>query len=452
VNQVLVYHFAEMEGPPKDATAYGNDATAFSVGQGLPSVIGTGVGFSGFGDRITIPSSPSLALKEGFTFSAWIRITTPLEDAYLLARENGDSALIIGIDQNSVYGLVKSGPEDIRITEKTTDLSLNTWHHLTVVLEPGKRLTLYLDGIEMNWIELDMELPELGRDLFLGASAAEDHAYMGDLDEVRISKTPRSIAWIRAGYASQGPSGNLLAFGEEQMGRAKGGLPIFYLKTIFKNITLDGWTIIGILMIMAAASWMVFLSKALFLWLMARDNRAFLVSFGGLSDLTVLDSEGNDFENSPLYRVYDTGREELKKWIGNPNPNPEKKVLSAKGMNAIRTALERGYVEESQRLNAWLVIMTIAITGGPFLGLLGTVWGVMNTFAAMAEAGEANIMAIAPGVASALSTTVFGLIVAIPALFGYNYLAIKIKNMTAEMSVFIDQFALRADEAHGASQ
>jgi biopolymer transport protein ExbB len=75
----------------------------------------------------------------------------------------------------------------------------------------------------------------------------------------------------------------------------------------------------------------------------------------------------------------------------------------------------------------------------------------MNTFAAMAEAGEANIMAIAPGVASALSTTVFGLIVAIPALFGYNYLASKIKNMTAEMSVFVDQFALKADEAHGES-
>jgi biopolymer transport protein ExbB len=91
----------------------------------------------------------------------------------------------------------------------------------------------------------------------------------------------------------------------------------------------------------------------------------------------------------------------------------------------------------------------MAITGGPFLGLLGTVWGVMNTFAAMAEAGEANIMAIAPGVASALSTTVFGLIVAIPALFGYNFLASRIKKITADMDIFLDQFLLRVENTYG---
>jgi biopolymer transport protein ExbB len=73
----------------------------------------------------------------------------------------------------------------------------------------------------------------------------------------------------------------------------------------------------------------------------------------------------------------------------------------------------------------------------------------MNTFAAMAEAGEANIMAIAPGVASALSTTVFGLIVAIPALFGYNFLTGRIRNLTAELNVFADEFALKVEEIYG---
>ena len=73
----------------------------------------------------------------------------------------------------------------------------------------------------------------------------------------------------------------------------------------------------------------------------------------------------------------------------------------------------------------------------------------MNTFAAMAEAGEANIMAIAPGVASALSTTVFGLIVAIPALFGYSYLVGRIRDMTADNSMFVDQFAIKVDAVFG---
>jgi biopolymer transport protein ExbB len=118
-------------------------------------------------------------------------------------------------------------------------------------------------------------------------------------------------------------------------------------------------------------------------------------------------------------------------------------------MNAFKASLERGFIEETQRFNAWLVLLTLAITGGPFLGLLGTVWGVMNTFAAMAEAGEANIMAIAPGVASALSTTVIGLIVAIPALFSYNYLTGKIKNMTANLTIFIDQYTVKVDQAYG---
>jgi biopolymer transport protein ExbB len=75
----------------------------------------------------------------------------------------------------------------------------------------------------------------------------------------------------------------------------------------------------------------------------------------------------------------------------------------------------------------------------------------MNTFAAMAEAGEANIMAIAPGVASALSTTVFGLIVAIPALFGYNFLASRIKNISAEMDIFMEQFLIRVENTYGGS-
>lgn len=91
----------------------------------------------------------------------------------------------------------------------------------------------------------------------------------------------------------------------------------------------------------------------------------------------------------------------------------------------------------------------MAISGGPFLGLLGTVWGVMNTFAAMAAAGEANIMAIAPGVASALSTTVMGLIVAIPALFGYNFLTSRIKEITADLAIFIDEFALKVENGNG---
>jgi biopolymer transport protein ExbB len=165
-----------------------------------------------------------------------------------------------------------------------------------------------------------------------------------------------------------------------------------------------------------------------------------------------VDPKADAFGNSPLFRVYAAAQRELSKWVGTESASGPIKTISVNGMSAVRGALDRGFVQETQKLNGGLVLMTMAITGGPFLGLLGTVWGVMNTFAAMAEAGEANIMAIAPGVASALTTTVAGLLVAIPALFAYNYLASRVKNLTTDLDLFTDQFVLRIEHAREACQ
>jgi biopolymer transport protein ExbB len=443
VNQVAVYHFDELEGNPQDKTAYGNHASAFAGGQGLASVIGRGITLNGAGDQMIVPASPSLDFASGLTFSAWIRIPGPMEDAYLFSMENEHEAFVIGIDGTKAYCRLTMGEDRTLTTEKIADLPLQTWLHLAVTAEPKGRVALYLGGIEMTWMELPDVLPKPEGDMAIGASIKGGHFFLGDLDEVQISNTARSSAWIRAAHSSQGPDGMLLTFGQEELGEVKGGLPTFYLGTVAKNITLDGWVIIGTLVLIAVASWMVFLSKGLFLYLTSKDNRAFVASFEGAPNLTTLEEEDGGFQYSSLYRVYQAGCEELKRWVGNPDGV---EVLPREGVNALKAALEKGFVRETQRLHAWLVILTIAITGGPFLGLLGTVWGVMNTFAAMAEAGEANIMAIAPGVASALSTTVFGLIVAIPALFAYNFLSGKIKSITAEMGLFVDEFALKAEQ------
>ena len=95
-----------------------------------------------------------------------------------------------------------------------------------------------------------------------------------------------------------------------------------------------------------------------------------------------------------------------------------------------------------------MVMLTIAISGGPFLGLLGTVVGVMITFAAIAASGDVNVNAIAPGTAAALAATVAGLAVAIPSLFGYNWLNSRIKNITADNRVFVDEFVTRIAEQY----
>ena len=97
-------------------------------------------------------------------------------------------------------------------------------------------------------------------------------------------------------------------------------------------------------------------------------------------------------------------------------------------------------------MNKLMVMLTIAISGGPFIGLLGTVLGVMITFAVIAATGDVNVAAIAPGIAAALMATAAGMAVAIPALFGYNYLNSRIKSITSDMRVFNDELITKLAE------
>lgn len=122
--------------------------------------------------------------------------------------------------------------------------------------------------------------------------------------------------------------------------------------------------------------------------------------------------------------------------------------LSPQAVNAIRATMDSALVRENQKLNSQMVLLTIAISGGPFLGLLGTVVGVMITFASIAASGDVDVNAIAPGIAAALVATVAGLAVAIPALFGYNYLSSRIKEISADMRVFADEFVAKVAEQH----
>ena len=132
---------------------------------------------------------------------------------------------------------------------------------------------------------------------------------------------------------------------------------------------------------------------------------------------------------SPLYHLYQLGSEEIHQRVTSAKHGF--KGLSGRSITAIKATLDGGLTREVQRLNSLLVFLTIGIAGGPYLGLFGTVIGVMITFAVIAQSGEVDINSIAPGIAGALLATVAGLAVAIPALFGYSYLASKIKDAIA---------------------
>ena len=100
---------------------------------------------------------------------------------------------------------------------------------------------------------------------------------------------------------------------------------------------------------------------------------------------------------------------------------------------------------ESLVLESGIILLALAVSGAPFLGLLGTVWGVMDTFAGVAQAGRADLAAMAPGVAAALITTVAGLLVAIPSMFGYNWLVHNLRVQTVELDNFAQELASKLE-------
>jgi len=203
--------------------------------------------------------------------------------------------------------------------------------------------------------------------------------------------------------------------------------------------------------------------KALVVGRLTRANRVFVRRFessGG--DLLALDGVGLTeadapaggrlpeaaLRYSPLYRIYHAGVREAKHRFEIYERKGAPRSLTPQAIESIRASLDSGMVREANRLNSKMVLLTIAISGGPFLGLLGTVVGVMITFAAIAAAGDVNVNSIAPGIAAALVATVAGLAVAIPSLFGYNYLASRIKTITSEMQVFADELLTKLAEAY----
>ena len=466
VKQALVYHFANKDGAPRDQTSYGNNPSEDTAQYNPSALIGGGVHFGGT-QHLTIPATPSLQLTpaNGWTFSAWVKIDVPQKDAYLLYREEGERSLVMGIDGTDVYARLGQGSQGIR-TPAGVSITPGAWHQLAMTVGQSG-LIIYIDGAEAASVPLTYS--DLGGNITLGAAGDGSHGFSGDADEVEIAGTVRSADWIKAAAAGQGVDAKLVAYGSDDQHGSSGGTS--YFGVILQNVTVDGWVVIVLLAIMAAISWVVMVGKGLVIRRVHKDNDSFMQQFRklSLSDTARLDQPEDErqhelaeaspllnamfgkhehFESSPLYRLYHQGIQELQQRIGLA-VGAQASTISDKSISAIRATLDAVLVRESQKLNSQMVLLTIAISGGPFLGLLGTVVGVMITFAAIAATGDVNINAIAPGIAAALVATVAGLGVAIPALFGYNYLATRIKTIVSDMHVFVDEFISKTAEHYG---
>ncbi|MEH6419997.1 DUF2341 domain-containing protein [Pseudomonas sp. CGJS7] len=448
-DSVAVYHFANQGAAGNDQTAYANNAQA-PLSLAESALIGSGLQLNGQ-QPVNVPASSSLnlAAAQPLTLSAWIK-PTGANVTGVIASLPG--ALTLGIESGVLYAETTGAAGPLR-TSAGAPITGEGWAHVAVRAADNK-LSVYLNGAPVG--EVVAALPAANAGLSIGGERATDAAaarpnFIGLIDELQLSKTARPVGLIQAAAHSQGLDARLLTFQPVEQRSGDGGHNYFGI--LFSALTVDAWIVIVILGFMAAISWWVMIGKGLFVNTTAKANERFLHAFRKyageypLHDLAwVKGAEGEgplNGEKSNLARLLAIGLDELRNRVA---AGGGRSVVRPQSIAAIRSALDAAAVREGQRLNKLMVLLTIAISGGPFLGLLGTVVGVMITFAAVAAAGDVNINAIAPGIAAALLATVAGLAVAIPALFGYNYLLSRTEAIGADMQVFVDELEKRIAE------
>ena len=441
--QSLVYHFQLGESLPQDATAYLSHAADSKAEIQANGWIGAAAQFNAAGPILVKPA-PQLFISadKGWTFSCWLKIDQPQTAAKLMAAEQAGTGVSLGLQATSLTARWQSPAGVIELP--SVNLHLGRWQYVTLLLKADK-LELYLDGFAVS--AAPVRAGVLNPTIKLGEQ------FTGLLDEVQIAATARSPDWIKLAYRSQSPDFSVLNYGQDETN----GSGDSHFRVIIQNVTPDGWFIIGLTGVMLVIALLVMIFKSLLIRRVNLDNRLFLEYYRQLdsnhlqllflqqsSEQENMASSGlqnallgrhDYFQSSPLYQLYHLAFTEFKKLQG----GLEQQTLHPEAWQYLRVLVNSRIVSENRQLNSNMVLLTLAIAGGPFLGLLGTVVGVMITFADIAASGDVNINSIAPGISAALLATVAGLTVAIPALFAYNYLLSRIKEISSGMRVFADE-------------
>ncbi|MQU62084.1 DUF2341 domain-containing protein [Pseudomonas sp. FSL R10-1350] len=449
-NYTALYHFEGANGTPaRDTTAYGNTAQN-ATGTSIDGVIGRALQLGG--QPVLLPASPSLQHNAGaaFTFSTWLRLDQPAGEQLLLARREAGHSLLVGADQGVPFVEI-----DGHRAVSNQSLKPGQWQHLALTSE-GEKTSLFVNGREAA--SLAVAMPAFNSPMAIGADVpqaadAEPSHYQplnGAIDELRLSKVARPASLLLADATAQGSESKLVAYGvdEEQSGFGFGSLGF-----LFNAVPMDAWIIILVLVGMMIQSWIIMIRKNRMVTRVSKANEVFREQFAQVG--TRLEMFADDkalaerLTHSPLWRLYLVAVKEIRTRRAQ---GADTSSVSAATIEAIRCSMDGVRTRENQQLSSKLSTLSNAIAGGPYIGLLGTVMGIMVVFLGTAMAGDVNINAIAPGMAAALLATAMGLFVAIPALFGYNRLITRNKEVSADMRVFVDEFITRLAEMHGESQ
>lgn len=218
-------------------------------------------------------------------------------------------------------------------------------------------------------------------------------------------------------------------------------LPIFLgnVSFAFNESALPGKLIVLILFISSVGVWYVMATKMVQLARARSGSERFLTAFR--NKLNPFD-QGPRIPESPLNTLYEAGCEAI--------AAQGSQRLTAHQVESVQAVVDRTMADEALLLEDGMGLLATAVSACPFLGLLGTVWGVMDAFGGMAASGAATLSAVAPGIAGALLTTVVGLLVALPSAIGYNLLTSRIRRLAVQMDNFAQEFGTAVQQHFGA--
>ncbi|MFL6415346.1 MAG: MotA/TolQ/ExbB proton channel family protein [Bryobacteraceae bacterium] len=199
--------------------------------------------------------------------------------------------------------------------------------------------------------------------------------------------------------------------------------------------------IIILLLLFSLFSWTIVFSKSGVFSRARRDNRNFLRAFRKANNLQSVAVASEQFTAAPLVAVFDFGYSEIERQV------KQRGALVNKA--AVERSLQLGISEEVTKLEQNMSWLATVASVSPFIGLFGTVWGIIDAFQGLGNAGSASLRAVAPGISEALITTAVGLAAAIPAAIFYNLFGTRIKEIGTRMEDFAIEFQNLAERDFG---
>jgi biopolymer transport protein TolQ len=233
--------------------------------------------------------------------------------------------------------------------------------------------------------------------------------------------------------------------------QVEGGMQQVGIVSMVTGSGLVVQAVLYILILFSVFSWGVIIYKARQVRTARRQSARFVELFWDTKNLTSIHTASQELKESPVAQVFRAGYQELvrftraKRQAEAAEDGADSTELS--GLASVERAMKRAKNQELTRLEKALTFLATTASATPFIGLFGTVWGIMNAFLGLSATQSSSIQAVAPGIAEALIATATGLVAAIPAVVAYNHFSRQIRVLAAEMENFSAEF-LNIAERH----